>query len=76
MTVQEYNKEFLPQIQKAKSFIMLFESGISHMDDKLVNKNEVYKQFEIRGWPKETKEIILTALDYYRKREGLEKIKE
>lgn len=52
MTVQEYNKEFLPQIQKAKSFIMLFESGIGHMDDKLVNKNEVYKQFEIRGWSK------------------------
>lgn len=75
MTVQEYNEEFLPQIQTAKSFIRLFESGIRHMDDKLVNKNEVYKQFEIRGWSKETKEIILTALDYYRKKEGLEKIK-
>lgn len=76
MTVREYNNVFLPQIERAKEFITLFESSIKHMDDKIVNKDEVYKQFKIRCWSEETKQIILTALNYYQKHEGLEKIKE
>ena len=76
MTVREYNDNFLPRIERAKEFITLFESSINHMDDRLVDKNEVRKQFKIRCWSDETKKIILTALNYYQKREGLEKIKE
>lgn len=76
MTVREYNDNFLPRIERAKEFITLFESSINHMDDRLVDKNEVRKQFKIRYWSDETKQIILTALNYYQKREGLEKIKE
>ena len=76
MTVREYNDNFLPRIERAKEFITLFESSINHMDDRLVDKNEVRKQFKIRCWSDETKQIILTALNYYQKREGLEKIKE
>lgn len=76
MTVREYNDNFLPRIERAKEFITLFESSINHMDDRLVDKNEVRKQFKIRCWSEETKQIILTALNYYQKREGLEKIKE
>ena len=37
--------------------------------------NEVYKQFKIRNWSEETKQTILTALNYYNKYEGLEQIK-
>lgn len=76
MTVREYNDNFLPRIERAKEFITLFESSINHMDDRLVDKNEVRKQFKIRCWSDETKQIILTALNYYQKREGLEKIKD
>ncbi|MBM6927245.1 hypothetical protein [Pseudoflavonifractor phocaeensis] len=75
LTVHQYNNAFLPRIERAKEFIALFESSIRHMDDKLVDKNEVRKQFKIRCWSEETMETILTALDYYKKREGLEKIK-
>lgn len=75
MTVREYNNDFLPKIERAKEFINLFESSIRHMDDKSVDKNEVRRQFKIRCWSNETKETILTALSYYQKREGIEKIK-
>ena len=74
MTVKEYNKKFLPKIQRANEFIMLFESAIQHMDEKIVDKNEVMKQFNLRCWSEETKQTILTALSYYKKHEGLNKI--
>ena len=74
MTVKEYNNEFLPQIQRAREFINLFESTIQHMDEKTVDKDEVRKQFRIRCWSEETKETILTALSYYKQHEGLDKI--
>jgi len=74
MTIKEYNKEFLPKIQRANEFIMLFESAIQHMDEKVVDKDEVMKQFNIRCWSEETKQTILTALNYYKKHEGLGKI--
>lgn len=75
MTVKEYNKEFLPKIQRAREFINLFESTIQHMDDRIVDKEEVMRHFKIRCWSEETKETILTALSYYKKHEGLEKIR-
>lgn len=74
MTAKEYNKEFLPKIQHAQEFIMLFESAVRHMDERIVDKDEVMKQFRIRCWSEETKETILTALRYYKKHEGLYKI--
>lgn len=74
MTVEEYNHDFLPRIQRAKEFVSLFESSINHMDNSRVDKNEVRRQFKIRCWSEETKQMILTALDYYKRHEGLEKL--
>lgn len=70
MNVREYNNKFLPRIDHAKEFIMLFESAIQHMDSAIVDKQEV----ELRGWSEETKQTILQALSCYKKHEGLEKI--
>lgn len=74
MTVKEYNNEFLPKIQRAREFINLFESTIQHMDERIVDKNEVMRQFKLRCWSEETEKTILTALSYYKKHEGLDKI--
>lgn len=74
MTAKEYNQEFLPKIQRANEFIMLFESAIRHMDEKLVDKSEVMRHFQLHCWSEETKQTILTALSYYKKHEGLNKI--
>lgn len=65
MTVEKYNREVLSNIQRAREFITLFESSIQHMDDKAVDKDEVLKQFKVRGWSEETKQTILEALRYY-----------
>ncbi len=74
MTVKEYNRDFLPCIQRAREFVSLFESAINHMDDARVDKEEVRKQFRIRSWSEETKQTILIALAHYKKYEGLDKI--
>lgn len=74
MTVKEYNKEFLPKIEKAEMFILLFESAIEHMDENVVDKNEVRRHFELRCYSEEAKKTILTALNYYKEHEGLNKI--
>lgn len=74
MTVKEYNKEFLPKIQHAREFIMLFESAIQHMDERIVDKDEVMRHFKLHCWSEETKELILKALTYYKQHEGLDKI--
>ena len=74
MTAQEYNHVFLPRINRAKEFVELFESSIEHMSDTRVDKDEVRKQFRIRGWSEETRQVILTALEYYKCAEGLAKI--
>ena len=34
MTIQEYNNDFLPKIERAIEFVTLFESAIRHMDEK------------------------------------------
>ena len=73
MTAQEYNHVFLPQINRAEEFVELFESSIEHMSDTRVDK--VRKQFRIRGWSEETRQVILTALEYYKCAEGLAKIR-
>ena len=36
---------------------------------------EVRKQFRILGWPEETRQVILAALEYYKCAEGLAKIR-
>ena len=74
MTVEEYNRDFLPRVQRAREFVSLFESAINHMDDARVDKEEVRKQFRIRSWSEETKQTILIALAHYKKYEGLDKI--
>lgn len=74
MTIKEYNKKFLPRIDRAREFVLLFESCIDHMDDTRVDKNEVRKQFQIRSWSEETKQTILAALNHYKKHEGLDKV--
>ena len=76
MTVKEYNTEFFPKIQYAREFIMLFESAIQHMDERIVDKDEVMRHFKLRCWSEETKETILTALSYYKQHEGLDKIEQ
>ena len=71
MTAQEYNHVFLPQINRAEEFVELFESSIEHMSETRVEKDEVRKQFRIRGWSEETRQVILAALEYYKCAEGL-----
>ena len=55
MTAQEYNHVFLPQINRAEEFVELFENSIEHMSETRVDKDEVRKQFRIRGWSEETR---------------------
>ena len=40
-----------------------------------LGKDEVRKQFQIRGWSEETRQVILAALEYYKCAEGLAKIR-
>ena len=70
MTAQEYNHVFLPRINRAEEFVELFESSIEHMSETRVDK-----QFRIRGWSEETRQVILAALEYYKCAEGLAKIR-
>ena len=72
MTAQEYNHVFLPRIDRAEEFV---ESSIEHMSETRVDKDEVRKQFRIRGWSEETRQVILAALEYYKCAEGLAKIR-
>lgn len=74
MTVREYNKEFLPKITGANCFISLFENIVSHIDKEKADHEEIWRIFKIYGWSEETKQIILTALEYYRIHEGIEKL--
>lgn len=74
MNVREYNNKFLPRIDHAKEFIMLFESAIQHMDSAIVDKQEVMRHFELRGWSKETKQTILQALSCYKKQRVSKKL--
>lgn len=74
MTVKEYNKEFLPKIKCANSFISLFDNVVSHIEKHKIDHEEMCRNFMIYGWSEKTKQTILTALEYYRIHEGIEKI--
>ena len=43
------------------------------MSETRVDKDEVRKQFRIRGWSEETRQVIRAALEYYKCAEGLAK---
>ena len=45
------------------------------MSETRVDKDGVRKQFRIRGWSEETRQVILAALEYYKCAEGLAKIR-
>ena len=79
MTVKEYNKEFLPQVNKAKSFVCCLDPLIEKIfSENITNKEEMKKflleVFGIYGWSEETKQTILDALELYRVKEGIEKL--
>lgn len=63
MTVQEYNKEFLPIIDHANGFIC----NLEHAMQKTSDYEESMKQLQCIGWDNELKETIKTALEFYRK---------
>lgn len=69
--VFKYNKEFVPKMDSAVTFI----AGIDHAISKMEHSEEAVKQFSCLGWSNEMKEFILNALDSYQKSE-LQKIKE
>ena len=75
LKLKGYNHVFLPQINRAEEFVELFENSIEHMSETRVDKDEVCKQFRIRGWSEETRQVILAALEYYKCAEGLAKIR-
>lgn len=74
MTVKEYNRDFLPRIQRTKSFVQLLENAIQHMDGSIVDKNEVRRHLEIHGWSEEMRRTILDALAFYDEFGGRQKI--
>ena len=74
MQAEEYNHAFLPRINRAEECGECFQRSIEHMSDTRVDKDEVRKQFRIRGWSEETRQVILAALEYYKCAEGLAKI--
>lgn len=74
MTVKEYNKEFYPKISHAQYIIKMLEHIINHMDIGSEGQAEVHRILGIYGWSEEVRETILTALEYYRVHEGIEKL--
>lgn len=60
------------------SYVICAYSVISNMENDL-KKTEDYegamRELEILGWSEETKQVILTALDYYRQHEGIDRLK-
>lgn len=71
MTVREYNKEFLPKIDTASNIIMNIEQDLRKTEDF----EGAMRELKVLGWSEETKETILTALEYYRKHEGIDRLK-
>ena len=63
MTVQEYNKEFLPKIDHANGFIC----NLEHAMQKTNDYEESMNQLQCIGWDEELKETIKVALEFYRK---------
>ena len=65
MTSKEYNQDFLPKIQRAKSFVQLLEYTVQQGDGSFVDKNEVRRNLQILGWSEEMRRTILDALTFY-----------
>lgn len=63
MTIKEYNKDFLPKIDRATGFIHNLENAIHKTDDS----DAVMKQLNCIGWTDDLKETIYTALEFYQK---------
>lgn len=75
MTVKEYNKNFLPLIDRAKSVARNLDLAIEHAEITKEDKENVRKHLSIHAnYSEETKEMILKALEYYRIHEGIEKL--
>ena len=75
MTAKEYNKDFEPRIHRAEEFVNFFESSIDHTSGlEPTVKEELLRQLKIHCWSEETRQTILTALEYYRYHEGLCKV--
>ena len=74
MTVKEYNHEFLPNVMQAELLIKNIDKAISHMNFGDKEKDEVRRILKIYGLDDEVKNIILTALEYYRVHEGINKL--
>lgn len=76
MPVKYYNSTFLPMIDRARGFIDRFELIIDHMDKEKVDHDEVRRLFNLYGLNDELKEFIVTALEYYKQRNGLDCLSE
>lgn len=59
ISVQKYNDEVYPEIQKALSFISCIDNAIRK------SEGDAEKQFRCIGWNDETKKLILDAIDQY-----------
>lgn len=79
MTIKEYNKEFLPQVNGAKTFV----NALDHIIEKVFTENITDKEglkklllevLSTYGWSEETKQLILNALECYRVHEGIDKL--
>ena len=79
MTVKEYNKEFLPQVNGAKTFVNALDHIIEKVFAEDITDKEELKKFLLDvlhtySWSEETKQLILNALECYRKYEGIDKL--
>ena len=62
LTVQEYNRDFIPKYEGAYCFIC----NIPHAIEKSPVPDETEKQFRCTGWNEQTKKILLDALEFYK----------
>lgn len=76
MTVNEYNKDFLPKINAAKLALTFIEQGLEKVKGISQDAYEQCRsELKYLGWDEEVKRIALEALDYYKIHEGVKKIK-
>ena len=79
MTVKEYNKEFLPQVNGAKTFVNALDHIIERVFAEDITDKEELKKLLLEvlhtySWSEETKQLILNSLECYRKHEGIDKL--
>lgn len=61
MTVEEYNKVFLPKIDHASGFV----HSLEHAMQKTNDYDEAMRQLNCIGWSDELQETMKTALEFY-----------